>query len=37
MLQKHKEKRFAAMELMPSLEFAYHPDITVGDYEETEH
>jgi SNF2 family DNA or RNA helicase len=36
MLQKHKEKRFAAMELLPSLEFAYHPDITVGDDEDSE-
>ena len=34
MLQKHKEKRFAAMELLPSLEFAYHPDITIGDDDE---
>jgi SNF2 family DNA or RNA helicase len=29
MLQKHKEKRIAAIELLPSLEFAYHPDIMV--------
>lgn len=36
MLQKHKEKRFNAMELLPSLEFAYHPDITVGGDEDSE-
>lgn len=31
MLQKHKEKRFTAMELLPSLEFAYHPDISIDE------
>jgi SNF2 family DNA or RNA helicase len=29
MLQKHHEKRRKAMSLMPSLKFAYHPDITI--------
>jgi SNF2 family DNA or RNA helicase len=29
MLDKHKEKRFSAAWVMPSLEFAYHPEISI--------
>lgn len=30
MLAKHKEKRECAISLMPTLKFAYHPDIYIG-------
>jgi hypothetical protein len=29
MLDKHKMKRFSAAWVMPSLEFAYHPEISI--------
>ena len=36
MLGKHKVKRATAIALLPSLEFAYHPNITVGQEQEQE-
>jgi SNF2 family DNA or RNA helicase len=36
MLSKHQKKRAAAKDLLPSLEFAYHPDFAVDDEEEDE-
>lgn len=33
MLRKHKEKRHVAKTLLATLEFAYHPDISIGEEE----